>query len=283
VREKLAPILSAVDDQIKMNDPKGAGAITLKQAEDLRKVINKNASPGSPDMVHGVEMKKIIDAATEGKGGELYKKARDLRSAYSREFSDKSTISKLLRNKPGTTDRAVALEDIHQHSILNGSMDDVREIKRTLQTAGPGGVRAWKELQGATINHLKEIATKSVQTDARGNRVISPAAFDKAIKSLDADGKLDVVFGKQGASQLRDLNEHIRDVYTSPPGTVNTSNTTSALLRVFNNISSPVIGGIDKVISSTTGIPAPVGGTIKYLGGKIANAKTAKKVEEALK
>lgn len=283
VREKLAPILSAVEDQIKLNDPKGTGSITLKQAEDLRKIINKNAAPGSPDMVHGIEMKKLIDASTEGKGGALYKTARDLRSAYSREFSDKATISKLLRNKPGTTDRAVALEDIHKHSILDGSMDDVREIKRTLQTAGPDGAQAWKELQGATINHLKEIATKSVQTDSRGNRVISPAAFDKSIKSLDADGRLDVIFGKKGAEQLRDLNQHILDVYTSPPGTVNTSNTTSALMRVLDKIGSPVIVGIDKVISSTTGIPAPVGGTLKYLGGKIEQAKTAKKVAEALK
>jgi hypothetical protein len=177
----------------------------------------------------------------------------------------------------------VALEDVHKHSILDGSTDDVREIRRTLQTAGDQGKQAWKELQGATINHLKEIATKSVQTDVRGNRVVSPAAMDKAIRSLDADGKLEVIFGKKGAEQLRDLNQAIIDAYTSPAGTVNTSNTSSAIMAALNAIGSPVVGTVDKAISAVTGIPAPVGGTIKYVGNKIQAAKTAKKVQEALK
>ena len=283
VRQKLAPILDAVAEQVKKNDPSGTGTMTIRQLEEVRTMINQNIEEGTASMKHGIEMKKIIDAATENQGGALYKKARGLRAAYAREFEDKAAISKLLRQKPGTTDRAVALEDVHKHSILDGSTDDVREIKRTLQTGGDEGKQAWKELQGATINHLKEIATKSVQTDVRGNRVVSPAAFDKAIKSLDADGKLDVIFGKKGSSQLRDLNQTIMDAYTSPPGTVNTSNTSSVIMDALNKIGSPVIGGIDKAITMTTGIPAPVGGTIKYVGNKIQAAKTAKKVQEALK
>ena len=283
VRQKLAPILDAVADQVKKNDPKGTGTMTIRQLEEVRTMINQNIEEGTASMKHGIEMKKIIDAATENQGGALYKKARGLRAAYAREFEDKAAISKLLRQKPGTTDRAVALEDVHKHSILDGSTDDVREIKRTLQTGGEQGMQAWKELQGATINHLKEIATKSVQMDVRGNRVVSPAAFDKAIKSLDQGGKLDVIFGRKGAEQLRELNQTIMDAYTVPAGTVNTSNTSSVIMDALNKIGSPVIGGIDKAITMTTGIPAPVGGTIKYVGNKIQAAKTAKKVQEALK
>jgi hypothetical protein len=279
VREKLAPILSAVEDQIKANDPKGTGQMTIKQAEEVRKLINKNAKEGTPDMVHGIEMKKIIDQMTDGAGGDLYKKARGLRSSYAREFEDKAAISKLLRQKPGTTDRAVALEDIHKHSILDGSTDDVREIKRTLQTGGEEGKQAWKELQGATINHFKEIATKSVQTDVRGNRVVSPAAFDKAIKSLDADGKLDVIFGKKGAGQLRDLNQTIMDAFTSPPGSVNSSNTSSAIMNILNKVeTSGVVGGIDKALGMYTGIKP-----LKWGASKIKDARTARRVEDALK
>jgi hypothetical protein len=279
VREKLAPILSAVEDQIKANDPKGTGQMTIKQAEEVRKLINKNAKEGTPDMVHGIEMKKIIDQMTDGAGGDLYKKARGLRSSYAREFEDKAAISKLLRQKPGTTDRAVALEDIHKHSILDGSADDVREIKRTFQTGGPEGMQAWKELQGATINHLKDIATKSVQTDSRGNRVISPAAFDKAIKSLDSDGKLDIIFGKKGAGQLRDLNQTIMDAFTSPPGSVNSSNTSSAIMNILNKVeTSGVVGGIDKALGMYTGIKP-----LKWGASKIKDARTARRVEDALK
>jgi hypothetical protein len=72
----------------------------------------------------------------------------------------------------------------------------------------------------------------------RGNKIVSPAALDKAIVNLDRDGKLDFVFGKQGAQQLRDINDIAKDVYTSPPGAINTSNTGSVMLEALGEIAT---------------------------------------------
>jgi hypothetical protein len=211
------------------------GTIPLNDMEEIRKLIGNVSGSDRTNIHFGSEAKQVIDSMTEGAGGDLYKRARMLRSQYAAEFENKGVIDKLMNQKPGTSDRAVALEDVFNHSMLNSSLDDVRAVRRTLQTAGPQGSQAWKELQGQTLQYLKDQATKNVATDIQGNRIVSAAALDRAILSLDKDGKLDFIFGKQGADKIRDLNSLAKDIYTAPPGAVNTSNTSSALMEALGN------------------------------------------------
>jgi hypothetical protein len=159
---------------------------------------------------------------------------------------------------------------VFSHSILKGSRDDVRLIRNTLQTAGEQGRQAWRELQGATIQHIKDEITKNVQIDQAGNRVISPARLDRIVTELDKDGKLDFIFGKQGAQQIRDVNGIAQDAFTAPPGAVNTSNTTSAL-----------INALDMVAKRTTGVPF-LGSATGYISNEMRNAKARKRVNDAL-
>lgn len=201
-------------------------------------MIGSLSEPGTPNAHFGVEAKKLIDAATDGRGGELYKRARRLRTEYAKEFENRGVVAKLLRTKPGTSDRSVAFEDVFSHSILEGSLDDVTALARTLKTAGPEGRAAWAELQGATINHIREQVTKSVALDVKGNRIVSAAQLDKLVRDLDRDGKLDYIFGKQNAEKIRDINDLAKDVHTSPPGAVGTSNTPAVLMQALGEIAS---------------------------------------------
>jgi hypothetical protein len=107
--------------------------MTLDASEDLRQAINKLAEPGTPNVVFGKEAKALIDAAQEGKGGDLFKQARRAYENYSNEFTNRDVIDKALRTKPGTKDRAVAYEDVFKHAIMNGSTDDVRHVFRVLE------------------------------------------------------------------------------------------------------------------------------------------------------
>jgi hypothetical protein len=97
-------------------------------------------------------------------------------------------------------------------------------------------------LQGQTVDHIRDQALKGSARDINGNPIVSPAALDKAVRGLDVDGKLDFIFGKQGAQQLRDLNDIAKDL-TPVPGTVNTSNTSSALVRVLKDWGGAMVGG----------------------------------------
>ena len=244
VKRKLAPILSAVDEEIAKNDPKKAGQISINQLEDIYQFINKNYEPGTPAGTYAKEMKNLINQITEGQGGKLYKEARELRTKYGREFENIGYVDKLLRTKPGTTDRAVGFEDVFDHAILNGTRDDVAAIGRTLKKAGPEGQQAWKELQGQTIQYMKDQVTKSVDVDSFGNPVVSPAKFKSVVTTLDQDGKLDYLFGKKGAQEIRDLLETTINVNAPLKGAANYSNTASALITALDKVNQTPLGRI---------------------------------------
>lgn len=237
VKRQLAPILKAVDEEVLRNDPKKTGQISINNLEDIYQFINKHYEPGTVGETHAKAMKNLINQMTEGQGGELYQEARKLRTKFGREFENVGYVDKLLRTKPGTTDRAVAFEDVFDHSVLNGSLDDVRAIGMTLKKAGPEGQQAWKELQGQTIQYIKDQVTKNIDTDAFGNPVVSPAKFKSVVTQLDQDGKLDYVFGKQGAQEIRDLLETTINVNSPLKGAANYSNTASALTSALDKIS----------------------------------------------
>ncbi len=108
--------------------------------------------------------------------------------------------------------------------------------------------------------------------DELGNPVVSAAQLDKAITALDKSGKLEFIFGKKGAEQLRTINEVAKDVLVAPPGSVNTSNTASVLLAAM-----------DMAISGSAGLPVPVLSGLRMAAKSVKNAKTRARVTQALK
>lgn len=271
VKDKLAPILGAVEDQLRKNDPTGAGVVTIDALEDVYQFIGKNAQEGTPNAVQARELKILINQATDGAGGDLYKQARQKRVQYARQFEDAAAVDKLLRKKPGTTDRAVAFEDVFDHAILKGSFDDTRNIAVLLKKGGDEGQQAWKELQGQTLEYIRDQATKNIQRDEAGRPIPSAAAMNKVIRDLDSDGKLDYIFGKKGAEEIRELRDAMVDIYTAVPGAVNTSNTASSLLRALQNVNK----------SPLSRIPA-VGSALKYAEESVQQKALKKLVDESL-
>lgn len=291
-KDKLAPIISTIENELKQNakvEGGGLDNLTLQQkpartvmsldaSEDLRQAIGKLSEPGTPNVVYGNEAKGLIDTAQEGKGGDLFKQARRAYENYSNEFTNRDVVDKLMRTKPGTKDRAIAYEDVFNHSIMNGSTDDVRHMFRVLGAHPAGadpavvaaGQQAANDLRGAVINHIKDEMQKNLNVDSTGARTGSPAKIDAIVRELDKDGKLDVIFGKKGAQQVRDLRDTAIDIYTSPTGTVNSSSTASALMRRLDDIAG---------YSKSTPI---VGKAVKYTADQIKSVNTKRKVRDAI-
>lgn len=246
---------------------------TIRNMEQWRREISGATGFEPSDIQAATVLKKLIDAQTEPVAGPLYRNARRMRERFAQNYEDRATIAKLLTEKRGTADRAVALEDVFQHSILKASLDDVRNVRRVLQRGGEEGQQAWRELQGATMRHIRDEATKSVALDSRGNRVVSPAALDRIVNELDADGRLDFVFGKQGAQRVRDIRELAQIMKTVPPeSAVNTSNTVSALLAAFGDVGA----------SSLTGAPIPVATVTRMVRQYVKDRALRRRIEDAL-
>lgn len=247
-------------------------AVPLKTAELFRRSISNAAGYDPTNVRQATILKGLIDETTAGKGGDLYRQARATRARYAQNYEDRAGIAQLLNTKRGTSDRRVALEDVLDHSVLRASLDDVRNMRRVLHRAGPEGEQAWRELQGSTLGWLKEQATRNTATDSAGNRVISPAGLDKAIRELDRDGRLDFVFGKKGAQQLRDLNDLAQYARTVPPeAAVNLSNTAATLLAFA-----------DAGIIGTSGMPVPVAHLARAGIRYIKDVRLRRRIEDAL-
>jgi len=217
-RGKLDPILDSVAESLAMNDPGKTGTITVRALEDIYQQIGKvKGSPSAP------EMKLLITQMGEGAGGELYQAARQARALLAKQFEDVSRFDKLLGTKAGYADRQVALDDVFKHIVLDGSLEDMRTVTTLLKKGGPEGRQAYAELQGQTIQHMKDMLTKSDQPSFRN--------LNTLINQLDAEDKLVYMFGKAGRNEIMDLRDAIKDVLVKQPGAVNYSNTSGAVLR----------------------------------------------------
>lgn len=275
----VAPLLDAAKKRalqlgIATEGPDGnliAQPVTLKTAETARRAISNATGFDPTNVYHGTLLKQAIDSSTEGLGGNLYRAARAERARLAENYQNHAAISDLIGTKRGTGDRQVAVEDVFRRSILNGSVDDIRQVRRVLQRSGDQGMQAWKELQGQTLKNIKEQAIGSAR-DAAGNPTISAHALNKAVTGLDNTGKLDFIFGKKGAETIRTLNDVVNSVRTSPEGAVNTSNTASVLAGLID-VAFTVGSG---------GVPLPVATGLRLAVNNIKDRRIRAQVNHAL-
>jgi hypothetical protein len=247
-------------------------ASPIRVMEEWRKEINAATDSTDPVQVRDATiLKKMIDAQTEPVAGPLYQQARMLRTQYAQRYENVGLVYDLMNNKPGMADAKVAAEDVFRRAVLNGKMDEIKHLGRILKAGGDKGRQAWAELQGATVRYIRDEAARNITRNERGEEMVSAKGLDSAITSLDRAGKLDYLFGKQGAEKLRALNDLAKVLFTSPPGAVNHSNTASVILAA-----------LDMATSGMAGIPAPIFSGLRILTTHVKDRQIQKRINEAL-
>jgi len=247
--------------------------ITLKQAESLRQTFQRAGFEGA-DQFHGGSLRRVFDAETEGLGGDLYKKARQTRIEQARKFENRAIVARLIKNRKGMEDPMVAADQVFRKSILNASPEEITFLKRVLMTSGNDGQQAFKELQGATVRHLRDEATKGMGMDSQDRPLVSPAKLHQSVQALDANGRLDVILGRQNAQIVRDLDDVVRYVTTVPPGTlVNTSGTAGTLMAAIAEAGAT---------GALTGLPLPVASGLRQIVKMRREGRTRAQINEAL-
>jgi hypothetical protein len=256
------------------------GVITLDNAELLRQFVNEATDwTNRREALVGTRIKNSIDAATEGAGGEAYRRARKARAQFAEEFENVGLTSKLLGTKRGTDDRQVAFADVFDKVIILSPVEEMNKLRGTLLRAGPDGRQAWNDLKGAGIQYIKDTAFSPSERDAAGNPLFRPNQMAKIVRSLDQDGKLEALYGKRQAQVLRDLSELGNTMFTAPPGAINHSNTASAMRLVLDSM---LTGGVTTMLAGTP-LPAPAVTAFREASRYVRDRKTRARIEAALR
>lgn len=276
----LVPLITAVrNNALKIGavseDPSGnlvPGNITLKQSEILRQFVNENTNwQDRREALFAKRMIQSIDDSTEGAGGELYKSARKMRRQFAEEFENTSLTQQLLGTKGKTTERKIAIENVFDKIVRFSSVEEMNKLRGTLLTAGPDGKQAWTDLKAQGIAFIRDAAMTRA-TDESGQRVFSAPAMQKAVESFDKSGKLEALYGKRQAQVFRDLADIAQDIYTAPPGAINTSSTASALMTAVDTLATFGISGL----------PVPAKAAITEAVKYARDRKVKQRIERAL-
>lgn len=250
-----------------------AGTITLDQSELMRQFVNQATdwTDNRQSMV-AKRVNESIDMAMDGVGGEAYKAARKLKTEYMREFENVGLTKKLTTTKRGTDERRVAYADVFETIIIDSPVEEMNKLRRTLITAGPDGKQSWNDLKAKGIEYIKEKSSSKSSTDQRGNATLSVDKLNSVISKMDADGKLESLYGKKQAETLRDLAEMSKVIYTAPPGAINTSGTASAIITALDTFGT----------FGLTGIPVPAVAVLKQSAKYIKNREVRNRINESL-
>jgi hypothetical protein len=248
---------------------------TVGKLEEFRKELSGTAKfDDNVGMREETILKKLVDAQTDPVSGPLYKKARALRTEQARKFENRAIVARLIKNRKGMQDPLVAVDQVFQRSIINGSPEEITFLKRVLLTSGKDGQQAFKELQAATVQHIRDQSTGGVGTDSAGRPLVSPAKLNQTISQLDKNGRLDVIFGKKEAERMRDLNEVVKYVTTVPPGTlINSSGTAGTLMAAMAEAG---------ITGAATGLPLPILAGIRQIAKMRKDGQTKAKINDAL-
>jgi hypothetical protein len=248
--------------------------VSLETSELLRQFVNKYTDWGDRSQaLVGRQINASIDAATEGAGGEAYRAARKLRERFANEFENVGLTAKLLGTKRGTDERQVAFGDVFDKVIISSPVEEMNKLRSTLLRSGPEGQQAWSDLKAGGIRFIKDASLSPSQRDSAGNPLLSPDKLQRTVRTLDQDGKLEALYGKRQAQVLRDLADIATDIYTAPPGAINTSNTASALMIAMDTIGT----------AAFTGMPAPAVTALREASKYVRNRKTRARIEAALR
>jgi hypothetical protein len=247
--------------------------VTLGQLEDFRQSVSAISAANPNDKRLASVLKRQIDDIGDPIGGEMSKSMRAQRQRQAQKYENRAIVSRLLLEKKGMSDAQTPVEDVFNKTILSARPSEIVHIKRVLSTIPDNeGQQAWKELQGATVRHLLDKSESGIGSD--NLPVISGAKLNTALKAFDQNGKLDLVMGKEAAEQIRNLNQVLQYIQSTPPLTnINNSGTARTVAAL---IAESAMQG------AAFGIPLPVVQGAKMLRENIKDKKIKARITKAL-
>lgn len=297
-----APVQLSTDigKAIKARDKGGKGGteeierrpIPLAELQDLREKAAAIARSAQGSEKHfSSELVKAIDKSFEKipPAAKAWKEARALYKAHQKEFEETGIIKALGSNKRKSSDRRVDVEDTVK-KVIRSSKEDIGKLKKILTTGGTdatrdAGTRAWRNVQAGVLDELKEAARGKRKIPGEKGQPQFQSTFLDLFNKLEANGKIDVIFDKAQAAQLREIAKGVQDVRTKSNVGVSGSGTATDL-AAQNTLSKLEKLSMAPYVGKTLAGVAKIGQSILKAGQaerELAHAKTTPITEAAKK
>lgn len=185
---------------------------TLAELHDLRSTANDIARTGGKEGYYAGQVVKAIDQTMEAApaGAKAWKAANEAFKKHQVEFKDQGIVGKLVSQKKGGADRALALEKTWKQ-VASGPLEQIRQVKKSLLTGGTpatrmAGRRAWRDIRAETVNRILEDARNVTSADETERAILTEAALRKSIKRIPRENLKELI----GPGALRELDNIVR-------------------------------------------------------------------------
>lgn len=227
--------------------------LNLKELNDLRKKAVGIARGGGTDGYYAGQAIKAIDQTMGAvpEAATAWRAAYDAFKAHKMEFEDQGAVAKQVGMK-SRTDRTTALADTFD-TFIRGDAQGITQIKKSLTEGGneqtrAAGMQAWRNLQGATIDYLRDkaVGKRGIESDTStpaGQRAFESgkklqqfnSTFRDAYSELRKDGKIDAIFSPEQIAQLDEIYEAVGDVRTRPASRISGSATAANAMAMLED------------------------------------------------
>jgi hypothetical protein len=259
-------------------DPKQKlNTLDAHSLEHLRKAaIDAYDEVGSPELrgiIH--DWTNLIDDHLSSLGdiGPTYAKARAAHAKYAGLYKDPEGLAALIRrNDRGeflNADRWRQAED----KLLGGGKNDrnaAQVIKRLRDL--PDGHAAIDRMKATVIQQAYERATRSA-ADETGNSTFNGKMFADGITNRLGEARMAALFDKGEIAQIASLARAATAINEPVPGTLNTSNTASALARIQSAMKETPKKGVMEMVGHgiATAVHPGAGNVAVHFGSKMAS------------
>lgn len=277
-------LLGAIDRQVKRfqglpvdGEPLAVAPNTVTSAENLRKWLNGQWSPGNSKLIGQVKEALDNDVATAGGAG-IFDEARALHALRKNTLDNPDGISKLLTSDgPNGINQAIPDEQVAT-KLLAMPTAQFEHVVKTLQSLPEPlqqhGQQAIAEIKGALARRIQKAGDN-------GGTQQGPANWNAAnvTRELTANkSKMDIVFGPSELEKFLDLHTagHVIQTPTAYKG---------AAAQTYNFMQSGAINGLPTAAAgagSLLGLVHPVAGAAGATLGSILGMGASKVVKSSV-
>lgn len=291
-------LVNGLNGQIEAMAKANGGRFSPDEIERLNQAANSAYDPmggGANGMVQQVK-----DALSESldqfdKAGPAFKAARVLHRQWAQQYDDPQGIASLIRRDA----KGNFVKDDSWRAAENiiGSKNDKAFLQIVRQLKATGNEDALNSLKATVLQRAHEEASKGA-ADKLGNQTLSGQRWFNELNKIGLP-KLKALFGPEGVAKLATIGRAALHMNEAVPGSVNTSNTASAVLDALGKQGQGALGGKSKaaihiggqiITAAAHGVAPGAGNIVAGMltkgitegADKAANASASRKLGSAL-